>query len=373
MTFDIPEGIGFHASRPYEAGSNPDTADTEGTLNRLEKYALEETSSARQESQGPLEERIVENTELHRHIQVPAKASFHILVADDNRVSQRLFAKILEKHHYVATVVDNGQAALDAIQEKRYDAVLMDVQMPIMGGLEATAKIREYERRLGIRRTPIVAVTGHRMPGDREECINAQLDEYISKPVMQSKLISAIEKYTRLGGVAVGFDRVLVRSYVVEIREVPEEPLVLEDLHVLVMNSPNSSIDNVIVSIIAICRRNVDEYIIGHVRRKIKALRESRKVETSDNTEVVGACHESKPEVTVRVRGGINNLARAKNHLIAIDAVASEAISSTQVVEAASTSNIRCVDGFEDEAGYYVALMAGAVFDWEETYAELRR
>lgn len=126
--------------------------------------------------------------------------SFDILLAEDNIVNQRLAVKILEKYHHVVTVVGNGQEALDAIKEKHYDVILMDVQMPIMGGFEATAKIREYERSLGTQRTPIIALTAHAMLGDREKCIQAQMDEYLSKPLKQNHLIQTILKCATLGG-----------------------------------------------------------------------------------------------------------------------------------------------------------------------------
>jgi len=106
----------------------------------------------------------------------------------------------LEKYHHVVTVVGNGLEALESIKEKRYDVILMDVQMPIMGGFEATAKIREYERSLGTQRTPIIALTAHAMLGDREKCIQAQMDEYLSKPLKQNHLIQTILKCATLGG-----------------------------------------------------------------------------------------------------------------------------------------------------------------------------
>ncbi|EPQ67969.1 hypothetical protein BGT96224_2153B [Blumeria graminis f. sp. tritici 96224] len=126
--------------------------------------------------------------------------SFDILLAEDNIVNQRLAVKILEKYHHIVTVVGNGQEAFDAIRAKRYDVILMDVQMPVMGGFEATGKIREYERNLGTQRTPIIALTAHAMLGDREKCIQAQMDEYLSKPLKQNHLIQTILKCATLGG-----------------------------------------------------------------------------------------------------------------------------------------------------------------------------
>jgi osomolarity two-component system sensor histidine kinase NIK1 len=76
----------------------------------------------------------------------------------------------------------------------------MDVQMPVMGGFEATGKIREYERDSGLSRTPIIALTAHAMLGDREKCIQAQMDEYLSKPLKQNQMMQTILKCATLGG-----------------------------------------------------------------------------------------------------------------------------------------------------------------------------
>ncbi|KUI62256.1 Histidine protein kinase NIK1 [Cytospora mali] len=126
--------------------------------------------------------------------------SFEILLAEDNAVNQKLAVKILEKYHHVVTVVGNGEEAVDAVTKKKFDVILMDVQMPVMGGFEATGKIREYERSLGTQRTPIIALTAHAMMGDRERCIQAQMDEYLSKPLQQNHLIQTILKCATLGG-----------------------------------------------------------------------------------------------------------------------------------------------------------------------------
>ncbi|KAF1731366.1 Histidine protein kinase NIK1 [Beauveria bassiana] len=126
--------------------------------------------------------------------------SFEILLAEDNTVNQRLAVKILEKYHHVVTVAGNGWEAVEAVKEKKFDVILMDVQMPIMGGFEATGKIREYERSMGSHRTPIIALTAHAMMGHREKCIQAQMDEYLSKPLQQNQLIQTILKCATLGG-----------------------------------------------------------------------------------------------------------------------------------------------------------------------------
>lgn len=129
-----------------------------------------------------------------------ASKSFDILLAEDNDVNQRLAVKILEKYNHGVTVANNGQEALDAVKMKRYDVILMDVQMPIMGGFEATGAIREFERQEGLVRTPIIALTAHAMLGDREKCIQAQMDEYLTKPLKQAQMMQTILKCATLGG-----------------------------------------------------------------------------------------------------------------------------------------------------------------------------
>jgi len=120
------------------------------------------------------------------------KKSFNILLAEDNEVNQKVAIKILEKYNHVVTVVGNGLEAVNAIKADRFDVVLMDVQMPVMGGFEATREIRQYEKEQGLPRTPIIALTAHAMLGDREKCIQAQMDEYLSKPLKQNLLMQTI-------------------------------------------------------------------------------------------------------------------------------------------------------------------------------------
>ena len=120
--------------------------------------------------------------------------TFDILLAEDNEVNQKLAVKILEKYKHHVTVVNNGLEALEAVKNRKFDVVLMDVQMPVMGGFESTGRIRQYEKERGMQRTPIIALTAHAMLGDREKCIQAQMDEYLSKPLKQSQMIQTIIK-----------------------------------------------------------------------------------------------------------------------------------------------------------------------------------
>ncbi|KAI9294616.1 hypothetical protein K502DRAFT_342280 [Neoconidiobolus thromboides FSU 785] len=121
------------------------------------------------------------------------KKSLKILLAEDNIVNQKLAVRILEKFGHKVTIVPNGLEAFQSVQKSTYDLVLMDVQMPIMGGFEATAKIREYEKENNMH-TPIIALTAHAMIGDREKCISAGMDDYVTKPLRFNELIASINK-----------------------------------------------------------------------------------------------------------------------------------------------------------------------------------
>lgn len=111
----------------------------------------------------------------------------NILLAEDNLVNQVLVLKLLQKGGHRVSVVSNGESVLDLWKDRGFDLILMDVQMPIMGGYEATRKIRETESASG-RHTPIIAMTAHAMQGDREKCLAAGMDEYISKPIDPEEL-----------------------------------------------------------------------------------------------------------------------------------------------------------------------------------------
>jgi two-component system, sensor histidine kinase and response regulator len=118
-----------------------------------------------------------------------------ILVADDNDVNQKVAAGMLKRMGHSTVVVGDGRAALQAWREGRFDLILMDVQMPEMDGFEALAAIRALEGPSGDR-VPIVALTAHAMSGDRERCLNAGFDEYLSKPIRSDRLREVIEGQT---------------------------------------------------------------------------------------------------------------------------------------------------------------------------------
>src|SRR2546428_2790048 len=117
----------------------------------------------------------------------------HVLVAEDNPVNQRLIVRLLEKMGHIPIVAHNGQEAVEAYESRPFDAALMDVQMPVMDGLAATMAIRESEaRHPGGRRLPIMALTAFAMRGDRERCLAAGMDEYLTKPIKPDELSVAL-------------------------------------------------------------------------------------------------------------------------------------------------------------------------------------
>jgi signal transduction histidine kinase/CheY-like chemotaxis protein len=115
-----------------------------------------------------------------------------VLLAEDNPVNQRLVVKLMEKQGHSLVVTGNGREALAALERGEFDLVLMDVQMPEMGGFEATGCIREREKSTG-GHIPIIAMTAHALKGDRERCLEAGMDTYVSKPVQSRLLFEAIE------------------------------------------------------------------------------------------------------------------------------------------------------------------------------------
>jgi two-component system sensor histidine kinase/response regulator len=119
----------------------------------------------------------------------------NVLLAEDNVVNQRVAIGLLERRGHQVTLVPNGLEALKALDADTFDVVLMDVQMPEMGGLEATAEIRRREAGTG-RHVRIVAMTAHAMNGDRDLCLSAGMDGYLSKPVDPAMLYAVVEEFT---------------------------------------------------------------------------------------------------------------------------------------------------------------------------------
>jgi PAS domain S-box-containing protein len=139
----------------------------------------------------PVSSRRQRGKDTPRPAEQPNKA-LRVLVAEDNPTNQALVAALLKQKGHRVTIVGNGRLAADRAVLETFDVVLMDVQMPEMGGLEATGLIRDHERTAG-GHVPIVALTARAMAGDREQCLAAGMDAYVSKPLRTEELFAAID------------------------------------------------------------------------------------------------------------------------------------------------------------------------------------
>ena len=128
-----------------------------------------------------------------RHSIAEARRSLRILLAEDNEVNQQVAAAMLRKRGHVVTIVDDGQKAVDAVRTGAFDVVLMDIQMPVLGGVEATQEIRALP---GGRSLPIVALTANALAGERERCLAAGMSEYLAKPFGAMQLFTMTERWS---------------------------------------------------------------------------------------------------------------------------------------------------------------------------------
>ena len=119
--------------------------------------------------------------------------SLKILLAEDNAVNQKLAVGILGSLGHQVSIANNGREAIEALANERFDLVLMDVQMPEMDGLTATREIRDHEKESG-HHIPIVAMTAHAMKGDREECLAAGMDDYLTKPIRLQDMTTKLDE-----------------------------------------------------------------------------------------------------------------------------------------------------------------------------------
>ncbi len=145
---------------------------------------------------GSLQKNAVSKTRpslLTRHSIRESKRSLNILLAEDNLINQKLATSLIQRMGHKVSVAQNGRKAIEAIETERFDVVLMDVQMPEMDGLEATRAIRSSENLTGRPRISIIAMTAYAMAGDRERCLEAGMDGYVSKPINAQELFETIE------------------------------------------------------------------------------------------------------------------------------------------------------------------------------------
>ena len=187
-----PEFVGAHVMMLTSSGRPGDPARCRalGVRTYLTKPVrqvelFDALCAAMQPAPDPVERQVVRTP--------PAAAPSRVLVAEDNLVNQRVVERLLAGRGHIVTVANNGREALHAFTRGTYDLVLMDLQMPEMGGFEATAEIRALERVNG-GHVPIIALTAHAMSGDRERCLAAGMDGYLSKPIDRLHLFEVVEQ-----------------------------------------------------------------------------------------------------------------------------------------------------------------------------------
>ena len=126
------------------------------------------------------------------------KSSLKILVAEDDMVAQKIIQRVLEKRGHTVFCVTDGNSAIEILHKARFDILLMDIEMPVLNGLETTKQIRYLQRSLKITYLPIIAMTAHARPEDRERCLAFGMDHYLAKPLNLNELISVVESYENM-------------------------------------------------------------------------------------------------------------------------------------------------------------------------------
>lgn len=126
---------------------------------------------------------------------LPDYSSKHVLVVEDNKVNQKVILAILGKFHCIPDLAENGREALDRLAQKAYDLVLMDCQMPVMDGYEAVRMLRSQELLHNIPRIPVIALTAHVAIGEREKCLSAGMDDFLSKPIIRPELAKVLARW----------------------------------------------------------------------------------------------------------------------------------------------------------------------------------
>ena len=163
------------------------------TLGKVQEACPAGSAAGARESAGKPEPAVAKAREAAGQARSGGGAGGRVLLAEDNQVNQLIALRLLERAGYRGEAVGNGRLAVDRVMSGGYDAVLMDVHMPEMDGFEATAEIRRLED--GCRHTPVIAMTARAMAGDRERCLQAGMDDYVSKPVRREELVATLERW----------------------------------------------------------------------------------------------------------------------------------------------------------------------------------
>ena len=144
-------------------------------------------------------ESTVQKATIVRQAETQPQLSLHVLVAEDNRINQMFVQELLQHFGCTCDLAENGEVAVKSVQSQRYDLVLMDCQMPVMDGFNATREIRLCEVSVpDSRRIPIIALTANAVNGDRERCLEAGMDDYLTKPLNADLLHTTLVQHLPL-------------------------------------------------------------------------------------------------------------------------------------------------------------------------------
>lgn len=179
--------------------SAPDKGSTFSFTAMLLERDQEEAKSLALSS-GGIADMVADDDQTNRDEIQGKQVKLALLVVDDVAINLRLVRFILERMGHDVTTAVSGREALELLAVRTFDAVFMDVQMPEMDGLQTTGAIRDRERTSGGRRTPIIALTAYALAGDRDRCLAAGMDDYISKPVKPAAINAALEKHLGVPG-----------------------------------------------------------------------------------------------------------------------------------------------------------------------------
>jgi CheY-like chemotaxis protein len=197
----IPFGIDTAVKKPDPApasasvpASAPVPASASASASAPNAPDLDRTFRPKQEAGDSLAEKDGQASGMASSSKSDGKQGFNILLAEDNLINQEVAIAFLETQNHRVTIAQNGLEALELIQREKFDLVLMDIQMPVMDGMEATRKIRELEQPKG-EHLPIIAMTAFAVKGEKRKFIQAGMDDYITKPFDASDLFRKIELY----------------------------------------------------------------------------------------------------------------------------------------------------------------------------------
>ena len=179
-------GISIHLVKPIKQSELYDAI-----INTL---SMQNTKEKDQKKKVEKQDKSVKEKE--KAMAVTDRPSVKILLAEDNAINRKLAESLIHKKGWEVVSVSDGEKAVHLLESTDFDLVLMDVQMPLMDGFEATAVIRQREKSTGAH-VPIIAMTAHAIKGDKEKCLDHGMDDYISKPMKAEDLYNAVEKWTK--------------------------------------------------------------------------------------------------------------------------------------------------------------------------------